>query len=83
MFQAFECIGCSFDSKIFNKYKKCHGLLPTRILISGQNCIKKITKTSNIIEQWMDICSDRNKFLEVFLCTNGPRGSPKNNPFLK
>ncbi|CAL1274956.1 unnamed protein product [Larinioides sclopetarius] len=51
-------------------------MLPSRIKSKGEQCIKNVTQTSNLREQWMKICSSKDLFYMVFLCTDIVKGAP-------
>ncbi|GFT40467.1 hypothetical protein NPIL_596441 [Nephila pilipes] len=65
------------DMNIVLKYRfLCHNLLPTRILEKGEECIKKVTNLTNMIEQWIKICSSRDLFYQIYLCVDITGGGP-------
>ncbi|CAL1274957.1 unnamed protein product [Larinioides sclopetarius] len=64
------------DKQIVESYFKCHIMLPSRIKSKGEQCIKNVTQTSNLREQWMKICSSKDLFYMVFLCTDIVKGAP-------
>ncbi|GFR02957.1 hypothetical protein TNCT_635721 [Trichonephila clavata] len=76
IFETFECIGCQPDVKVIFKYQICHTMLPSRIRKKGEECIKKLTKSTDLFEQWSQICSSRDMFYQIYLCTDILEGGP-------
>ncbi|KAF8766464.1 hypothetical protein HNY73_019523 [Argiope bruennichi] len=76
VFEIIECIGCRSDRQIIESYFKCHMMLPTRIKHNGEACIKNVTQTSDLREQWMKICSSKDLFYLVYICTDVSKGAP-------
>ncbi|GFV80295.1 hypothetical protein TNCV_4956981 [Trichonephila clavipes] len=47
-----------------------------KIRKKGEGCIKKLTKSTDLFEQWSQICSSRDLFYQIYLCTDILEGGP-------